>query len=135
MTLGLAAGTKAVPRRDIARLLVVAGLSLIHAGCAWPWHRHHAAAVACPNPARVLGVEDGGGFQGGWVLVRRDASAEDTAARIAAAYHVRTQSLMYLHGFSVFPVPEGSKFLCDKALVEVHYDPPQGVLARERPGG
>jgi hypothetical protein len=86
--------------------------------------------MACPNPARVGGVDDGGGFQGGWVLVRKDLVPEEVAARIGATYHVRTQALAYVHGFSTFPMPEGSKFLCDKAIVEVHYDPVQNVAAR-----
>jgi len=83
----------------------------------------------CRNPAKVVGT-DFGGYQGGWVLVRNDLDPEDAAARIAKAYHVRTQSLTYLHGFSMFPMPREPKFLCDKAVLEVHYDRPQGVAAR-----
>ena len=83
----------------------------------------------CRNPAKVLGT-DSGGYQGGWVLIAKDLDPEDTAARIAKTYHVRTQSLAYLHGFSTFPMPQEQKFLCDKAVVEVHYDPVQGVAAR-----
>ncbi|HXY97506.1 MAG TPA: hypothetical protein VEH00_11075 [Steroidobacteraceae bacterium] len=84
----------------------------------------------CRNPAKVIGTESGGYGQGGWVLVRKDQDPNDVAARIAAAFHVRTQALMYLHGFSTFPIPQGPKFLCDRAVVEVHYDPLQGVAAR-----
>ena len=81
-------------------------------------------------PAKVIGT-DSGGYQGGWVLVRKDLDPEDTAARFAKSYHVRTQALTYLHGFSTFPMPEGSKFLCDKAVVEVHYDPPRSVVGND----
>lgn len=111
-------------RRNFARVLIVLTLALVHCGCAS--HR----PVTCRKPAKVIGTESGGGFQGGWVLVRQDLSSDDEATRIAKAYHVRAQSLAYLHGFSVFPMPEGPKFLCDKAVVEVHYDPVQGVAAR-----
>jgi len=115
--------------KEIARVVIVAGLSLIACGCSW--HRHRTAAAACPNPAKIVGVDDGGGFQGGWVLIRNDLIADDVATRIAATYHVRTQALAYVHGFSTFPVPEASKFLCDKAVVEVHYDPPRpDIVAR-----
>jgi hypothetical protein len=83
----------------------------------------------CRNPARVIGT-DSGSYQGGWVLVARDLDPEDTAARVAKTYHVRAQALAYVHGFSTFPMPQEQKFLCDKAIVEVHYDPVQGVTAR-----
>ena len=73
---------------------------------------------------------DSGGYQGGWVLVRKDLDPEDTATRIAKTYHVATRSLTYVHGFSTYPVPQEPKFLCDKALVEVHYDPPKAIAAR-----
>jgi hypothetical protein len=99
---------------------MVTGLALLSSGCA-----SHRAAI-CHNPAKVIGED---ADEGGWVLVRPDRSVEETAERIAAAYHVRTQSLTYLHGFSTYPVPEGSKFLCDKAVVEVHYAPPHAVAA------
>jgi hypothetical protein len=99
---------------DFVRVVVMTGLVLVNSGCA----SHHAAM--CPNPAKVVG-----GFsrdnREGWVIVREDRSAEETAARIAANYHVRTEPLSYLHGFSTFPVPQDPKFLCDKAVVEVHY--------------
>lgn len=73
---------------------------------------------------------DPGGTQGGWVLIRADQSVYDTAARVSTTYQVRTQALTYLHGFNTYPVPEGSKFLCDKAIVEVHYAPSQSVSGR-----
>jgi len=104
--------------------MLLTGLALLHAGCA---HHSHRAA-ACPHPAKIVG--DPAGTQGGWVLVRGDQSVDDTAVRVANSYHVRTQSLTYLHGFSTYPVPEGSKFLCDKAIVEVHYAPSQTVSGR-----
>lgn len=107
---------------DIVRLAIT-GLALLNSGCA-----SHRAAT-CPKPAKVVGTNSLNS-QGGWVLVREDRSTEDTAARIAAAYHVRTQSLSYLHGFSTYPVPDDPKFLCDKAVVEVHYAAPQGVVGR-----
>jgi hypothetical protein len=113
-----------VRRKDIARVLALTGLALVNFGCA----SHHRGAF-CRSPAKVIGT-DSGGYQGGWVLVRKDLDPEDAAARIAKSYHVRTQALTYLHGFSTFPMPEGSKFLCDKAVVEVHYDPPRSVVAR-----
>ncbi len=103
-------------RRDFAQILIVLGLAVLYSGCA-----SHRAAT-CRHPARVIDA-DAGGNDGGWVLVRQDQSVEETAARISAAYHVRTQPLMYLHGFSTYPVPQGSKFLCDKAVAEVHYAP------------
>lgn len=103
--------------------LAITGLALLHAGCA----SHHA--VTCPKTAKVVGINSVN-RQGGWVLVREDRSAEDTAARIAAAYHVRTQSLSYLHGFSTYPVPDDPKFLCDKAIVEVHYAPSPSIVGR-----
>jgi hypothetical protein len=106
----------------VVRAVVVTGFALVHSGCA----SHHA--TSCPNPAKVVGVNSENN-QGGWVLVRENRSPEETAARIAAAYHVRTQPLSYLHGFSTFPMPQGSKFLCDKAIVEVHYAP-EAVAAR-----
>ena len=102
---------------------MVAGIAVLSCGCA-----SHRPAM-CRNPAKVVGT-DSGGYQGGWVLIARDLDPEDTAARIAKTYHVRTQSLAYLHGFSTFPMPQEQKFLCDKAVVEVHYDPVQGVAAR-----
>jgi hypothetical protein len=99
---------------DFVRVVVVTGFVLLNLGCA----SHHVAV--CPNPAKVVG-----GFsrddREGWVIVREDRSAEDTAARIAATYHVRTEPLSYLHGFSTYPVPQDPKFLCDKAVVAVHY--------------
>ncbi len=101
-------------RIDIVRIVAVIGLTVVQAGCA-----SHRAAM-CRNPARVVGTVSRD-TQEGWVIVRDDRSAEDTAARIAASYHVRTQPLRYLHGFTTFPVPQDPKFLCDKALVEVHY--------------
>lgn len=107
----------------VVRVAVIVGIALLHAGCA----SHHVAT--CPSPARVVGVNSVDN-QGGWILVRDDRSADDTAARIAATYHVRTQSLTYLHGFSVFPVPQEPKFLCDKAIVEVHYAASQGMASR-----
>ena len=110
---------------DLARVAIV-GLALLHSGCAW--HHRARAAVECAKPARVIGTTSING-QGGWVLVREDRSAEDTAARIAQLYHVRTQPLTYLHGFSTYPVPDDRKFLCDKAIVEVHYAP-AGVAGR-----
>lgn len=119
---GLAAGTEVVRGRNLARIVVVAALALLYSGCA-----SHRAAL-CRSPAKVIGA-DAGGDEGGWVLVRPDRSVDETAARIAATYHVRTQSLTYLHGFSTYPVPESSKFLCDKAVVEVHYAPPHAVAA------
>jgi len=108
---------------DIVRMVVIAGFVLLHSGCA-----SHRAAT-CPNPTKVFGTNSLNS-QGGWVLVREDRSTEDTAARIAAAYHVRTQSLSYLHGFSTYPVPDDPKFHCDKAVVEVHYAAPHGVAGR-----
>ena len=104
---------------DIVRL-AIAGLALLTAGCAS--HR----AVTCPKPAQVVGTNSLNG-QGGWVLVREDRSVEDAAVRIAAAYHVRTQSLTYVHGFSTYPVPGDPQFLCDNAVAEVHYAAPQGL--------
>jgi hypothetical protein len=99
---------------DFVRVVVITGFVLVNSGCA----SHHAAM--CPNPAKVVG-----GFsrdnREGWVIVREDRSAEETAGRIAANYHVRTEPLSYLHGFSTYPVPQDPKFLCDKAVVEVHY--------------
>ena len=99
---------------DFVRVVAITGFVLVNSGCA----SHHAAM--CPNPAKVVG-----GFsrdnREGWVIVREDRSAEETAARIAANYHVRTEPLSYLHGFSTYPVPQDPKFLCDKAVVEVHY--------------
>jgi hypothetical protein len=107
---------------DIVRLAIT-GLALLSPGCAS--HR----AVTCPKPAKVVGTNSLN-TQGGWVLVREDRSPEDTAARIAATYHVRTQSLSYLHGFSTYPVPDDPKFLCDKAVIEVHYAAPQATRGR-----
>ena len=101
------------------RLLAITGLALLNFGCA-----SHRAAVTCPKPAKVVGTNSLNS-QGGWVLVREDRSTEDTAARIAAVYHVRTQSLTYVHGFNTYPVPDDPKFFCDKAVVEVHYAAPQ----------
>lgn len=107
---------------DVVRLAIVA-LALLQSGCA---SRHRAAE--CTKPAGVVGANSINS-QGGWVLVREDQSAEDTAARIATSYHVRTQPLSYLHGFSTYPVPDDRKFLCDKAILEVHYAP-QSVPGR-----
>lgn len=107
---------------NIVRAALV-GLALAIAGCAS--HR----ALTCTKPAKVIGTNSLNS-QGGWVLVREDRSTEDTAARIAAAYHVRTQSLSYLHGFSTYPVPDDPKFFCDKAVVEVHYAAPQVIPGR-----
>jgi hypothetical protein len=109
----------------IVRIAALLGIALLAAGCASHAHR----SAMCANPAKVLGVNSVDN-QGGWILVRDDRSAEDTAQRIAATYHVRTQPLTYLHGFSTFPVPQEPKFLCDKAIVEVHYAAYQGVAAR-----
>jgi hypothetical protein len=100
---------------DFVRLLVMSGFVLLNLGCA-----SHRAATMCPNPAKVVGTFSRDN-QEGWIIVRADRSAEDTAARIAASYHVRTQPLSYVHGFSTYPVPQDPKFLCDKAVVEVHY--------------
>jgi hypothetical protein len=110
-------------RFSTLRIATVVGLALVSAGCA----SHHAAL--CANPAKVVGVNSVDN-QGGWILVRDNQSAEDTAARIAATYHVRTQPLTYLHGFSTYPMPQEPKFLCDKAIVEVHYAAYQGVASR-----
>jgi hypothetical protein len=111
--------------RNVAtvRLAAIAGIALLCCACA-----SHRVAM-CPHPAKVVGVNSVDN-QGAWILVRDDRSPEDTAARIAATYHVRTQSLTYLHGFSTFPVPQEPKFLCDKAIVEVHYAASQGIAAR-----
>jgi hypothetical protein len=114
-----------VRARDIAWVVVVTGLALLPSGCA----SRHRVATTCAKPAKVVGAEAAGN-DGGWVLVREDRSVDETAARISAAYHVRTRSLTYLHGFSTYPVPESPKFLCDKAVVEVHYAPARGVAAR-----
>lgn len=100
---------------DISRWLVVSGFILLNLGCA-----SHRAATMCPNPAKVVGSFSRDN-QEGWIIVRADRSSEDTAARIAASYHVRTQPLSYLHGFSIYPVPQDPKLLCDKAVAEVHY--------------
>jgi hypothetical protein len=100
---------------DFVRLLVVAGFVLLNLGCA-----SHRAATMCPNPAKVVGAFSRDN-QEGWIIVRADRSPEDTAARIAASYHVRTRALSYLHGFSIYPVPQDPKLLCDKAIAEVHY--------------
>ena len=99
---------------NFLRVLVISGLVLLGSGCAS--HR----ATACPNPARVMGAFSRDN-QEGWIIVRADRSPEDTAARIAAHYHVRTQPLSYLHGFSIYPVPQDPKLLCDQAVAEVHY--------------
>jgi len=110
---------------DIVRMVVVTGLAVLHSACA----SHRVAS--CPKPAKVFGTYSRDNAQGGWVVVREDRSPEDTAARIAANYHVRTQALTYLHGFSTYPVPQEPKFLCDKAVLEVHYAAPSaGVAAR-----
>ena len=109
-------------KMDIVRLAIM-GLAVLNSGCAS--HR----AVSCPKPAKVVGTNSLNS-QGGWVLVREDRSTEDTAARIAATYHVRTQSLTYVHGFNTYPVPDDPKFLCDKAVVEVHYAAPQRLPGR-----
>jgi len=111
---------------DLVRLVVVTGFALLHSGCA----SHKAAAALCSNPAKVFGTYSRDNPQGGWVVVRQDRSAEDTATRIAANYHVRTQPLTYVHGFSTYPVPQEPKFLCDKAVLEVHYAAPRSVAAR-----
>lgn len=103
--------------------LAIAGLALLNAGCAS--HR----TISCPKPAKVVGANSLNS-QGGWVLVREDRSAEDTAARIAATYHVRTQALTYLHGFNTYPMPDDPKFFCDKAVLEVHYAAPQATGGR-----
>jgi hypothetical protein len=114
-----------VRRKEIARVLLLMGFVVLSVGCA-----SHRRPAMCRNPAKVIGTDSGGYGQGGWVLVRKDQDPNDVAARIGTAYHVRTQPLMYLHGFSTFPVPQSAKFLCDRAVVEVHLDPPQGVAAR-----
>jgi len=124
MAAGSAAGARSVRYREIARVLILIGLAALTFGCA----SHHRPAV-CRNSAKVVGT-DSGGYQGGWVLVRKDQDPNEVAARIAKTFHVRTQSLTYLHGFSTFPMPQDPKFLCDRAVVEVHYDPPQGIAAR-----
>ena len=107
---------------------MVVGSAVLACGCSG--HGHRARASLCPSPAPVVGAEDGGGYQGGWVVVRKEVSAQDAAARIGATYHVRTQPLLYVHGFSVFPMPEGAKLRCDKAVMEVHFDPAQQSAAR-----
>jgi hypothetical protein len=99
----------------IARVLVMAGIAVAVAACA----SHHADS--CRNPAKVVGGPPAA-KQSGWVMVRDDRSVSDTAERIAKDYHVRTQPLTYVHGFSTYPVPNEPKFLCDKAVAEVHYD-------------
>lgn len=104
---------------DIVRL-AIAGLVLLNCGCASHAHR----AALCPKPATVIGTNSINN-QGGWVVVRDDRSADEAATRIAAAYHIRTQTLTYVHGFSTYPVPDDPKFLCDKAVLEVHYAVPQ----------
>ena len=111
---------------DMVRMVVTVGFTLLLAGCAS--HHHREAATACPNPAKVVG--NSRNTEGGWVIVRQDRSSEETAARIAKAYHVRTQPLSYLHGFSTYPMPQEPNFLCDKAVVEVHYAAPRGIAAR-----
>jgi hypothetical protein len=108
---------------SFVRVAAIVGIAVLAAGCS-----SHRVAM-CPRPAKVVGANSVDN-QGGWILVRDDRSAEDTAARIATTYHVRTQSLTYLHGFSTYPVPQEPKFLCDKAIVEVHYAPYQGIAAR-----
>lgn len=109
---------------DIVRVVAVTAFVLLHSGCA-----SHRPAM-CPKPAKVFGTFTRSNPQGGWVIVREDRSAEDTATRIAANYHVRTQPLTYVHGFSTYPVPQEPKFLCDKAVLEVHYAAPSSVAAR-----
>ena len=99
----------------IARAMAITGIAVALAGCAS--HR----ADSCRNPAKVVGGPPLA-KQSGWVIVRDDRSVRDTAERIATDYHVRTQPLTYVHGFSMYPVPNEAKFLCDKAVVEVHYD-------------
>jgi hypothetical protein len=59
--------------------------------------------------------------QEGRVVVRDDWSAQDGAVCIATTYHVRTQPLSYLYGCSTYAVLQDPKFLCDKAVTEVHY--------------
>jgi len=125
MTAGWLAGARVMRSGHTVRVAITA-LALLQAGCASHAHR---AAAGCPKTATVVGANSING-QGGWVLVREDRSAEDTAARIAATYHVRTQSLTYLHGFSTYPVPDNPKFLCDTAIVEVHYAPAQSIAGR-----
>ena len=109
----------------VVRLLVATGFALLLLGCA-----SHRPPAMCPNPAKVFGTNSPDNARGGWVIVREDRSTEETATRIAANYHVRTQPLTYLHGFSTYPVPQEPKFLCDKAVIEVHYAAPSGVAAR-----
>ena len=116
-------GGKVVRHAEIARLLVLCGIAVLSGGCA-----SHRPAT-CQTPAKVVGA-DPGGYRGGWVLIRRDLDAEDTAARIAKTYHVRTQALAYVHGFSIFPMPQEQSFLCEKAVIEVHYDPTEGAAVR-----
>jgi hypothetical protein len=99
----------------IVGALVISGSAVALAGCA----SHHTDS--CRNPAKVVGGPPVA-KQSGWVLVRDDRSVQDTAARIATDYHVRTQPLTYVHGFSMYPVPIEPRFLCDKAVAEVHYD-------------
>jgi hypothetical protein len=109
--------------RNIPQILALVPLVLTLSGCA-----HHHAAM-CPNPAKLVGTNSRDS-QEAWVIVRADRSVPETATRIAATYHVRTQPLTYVHGFSLYPVPEGSALLCDKAVVEIHYAAPQAVAAR-----
>jgi hypothetical protein len=108
---------------QFSRIAVVAAIAVLGSACA-----SHRAAT-CPSPAKIVGTNSVDN-QGGWILVRDDRSPEDTAARIAATYHVRTEALTYLHGFSTYPVPQEPKFLCDKAIVEVHYAASQGMASR-----
>ena len=110
--------------RGIALLrLVIGACAVLQAGCA------HHRATTCAKPAKVVGT-NARDSQGGWVLVSADQSPADVAERIAAKYHVRTQALTYLHGFSTFPVPDDPKFFCDKSVVEVHYAPQQSLAGR-----
>lgn len=102
-------------RTELVRVVVLAGFTVASSGCA----SHHA--MLCANPAKVVGAI--APQQEGWIIVRDDRSTEETAARIAASYHVRTQTLTYVHGFSTYPVPQDPKLLCDKAVSEVHYAP------------
>jgi hypothetical protein len=99
---------------SIVRALLIATATLLCGACA----SHHVDG--CQNPAKIVGTSTHES-QEGWVIVREDRSVEDTAARIASSYHVRTQALTYLHGFSTYPVPKEPKFFCDRAVAEVHY--------------
>src|SRR5262249_480473 len=115
-------GEGSMRRLVVARIAVI-GCALL-AGCA---SHHHA--LSCAKPAKVIGTNSLNS-QGGWIVVRDDRPVDETANRIAKTYHVRTQPRTYLNGFSVYPVPDDPKFLCDKAVAEVHYAAPQATSRR-----